>query len=270
MCRIEFWDFIEKSSYITTILGLYYIAVQVTLQKKKDRLELILRLSNDFYNNDKLQGVFEYLDQDKKSVSEINQELEELIREGNDIKLTGRDNMLKEIHINIYFNFFNSIAILVQENVVEKELAMQLFRYQLEKTFCYSIMFKYMEDYGFEKLKLLLPDELFTYGTLSSPIDRSKIVELGSCSNDLLNNEQIVLSDFEIVDVHSIQIYKGMIPSKKGGHVLGTILKIKEKASWSELFSKLDQYEEVDTLYERKIIQINDTKKYVWTYLKKN
>lgn len=268
---MDFWNCIENFANVFTILGIVFIYYQIHLQTKKDKFELIIQLSNDFYNNDKLQGVFEFLDEDGKKISEINQALEKVIWQGEVIKRGDRnENSIKEIHFNIYFNFFNSIAVLVEEKVVKKELAMQLFRYQLEKTFCYPIMFKYMEDFGFEKLKLLLPDELFTYGTLSSPTDRSKIVELGSCANDLINKEQIVLSDFEIVDVHSDQIYKGMIPSKKGGHVLGTILKIKEKASWSELFSKLDQYEEVDTLYERKIIRINDTRKYVWTYLKKN
>lgn len=270
MCSIEFWDSVEKLSYLATIVGLIYIAVQVTLQKKKDRLELILRLSNDFYNNDKLQGVFEYLDQDNKSISEINSELEKLIWEGKDIPLPGNNSVLKEIHINIYFNFFNSIAVLVEEKVVTKELVMQLFRYQLEKTFCYPVMFKYMEEYGFEKLKLLLPDTLFTYGTLSNPADRSKITELKSCANDLENTGQFNLKNYHLIEVEADKVYKGMIPAKRGGQVLGTLVQIKEKACWTELFSSLDLYEEVDTLYDRRIIQLNDTKKYAWTYLKKN
>jgi gamma-glutamylcyclotransferase (GGCT)/AIG2-like uncharacterized protein YtfP len=254
---------------IASIAGVGFIAYQIRLQARKNKLELILKLSNDFYNNDKLQVVFEYLDQDKKSISEINKELENLIWQGIEIKIPDDNTIIKEIHFNIYLNFFNSIAVLVDENVVKKELAMQLFNYQLEKTFAYPAMIKYMEDYNFVKIKLLLPDTIFTYGTLSDPSQRKSIPELENCASSLSNGESIRLKNYELVDVEADQIYKGMVPSKKGTHVLGTLVAIKEKSSWFELFSSLDLYEEVDTLYDRKIIQLNDSKQYVWTYMKK-
>jgi gamma-glutamylcyclotransferase (GGCT)/AIG2-like uncharacterized protein YtfP len=270
MWNIEFWKIVEQLSYIATIGGLIFIACQLYQQRKKDQLELILRLTNDFYNNDKLQGVFEYLDHDNKSISEINQELEKILWEGIEIKLKDNKTIIKEIHFNIYLNFFNSIAVMVQENVVDKKIVMQLFSYQLSKTFCYPIMFKYMEEYGFEKLKLILPDSLFTYGTLRNPSDRNDIPELRSCVNNLVNTKQVDLQDYELVDVQADNIYMGMIPSKKGGFVPGTVLKISKNANWADLFSSLDIYEEVDTLYDRKIIQLNNKTKFVWTYLKKN
>lgn len=269
MCTIEFWKIVEQLSYIATIGGLIFIACQLYQQRKKDQLELILRLTNDFYNNDKLQGVFEYLDQDNKSISEINQELEKILWEGIEIKLKDNKTVIKEIHFNIYLNFFNSIAVMEQENVIDKKIVMQLFRYQLSKTFCYPVMFKYMEEYGFEKLKLILPDSLFTYGTLSNHSDRINIEELNSCVHNLVNIKQVDLQNYVLEEVQSDKVYKGMIPSKKGGFVQGTVLKICKNANWADLFRSLDLYEEVDTLYDRKIIQLNRTKKYVWVYLKK-
>jgi gamma-glutamylcyclotransferase (GGCT)/AIG2-like uncharacterized protein YtfP len=262
-------EYLEFFSFIATIVGLLYIALQIRLQKKKDRVELILKLSNDFYNNDKLQGVFEYLDQDKKCISEINDELERLIVEGTPINVPDSNAIIKEINLNIYFNFFNSIAVLVDEKVASTDLAMKLFRYQLEKTFCFPILLKYMEDYGFEKIKRLLPDAIFTYGTLSDPSQRHNIPELNSCADHLINMDQFLLEDYEIIDVEADKTYKGMIPSKNGQTVLGELVHIEKNASWSNTFNCIDLYEEVDTLYDRKIIKLNNTKKYAWTYLKK-
>jgi hypothetical protein len=51
--------------------------------------------------------------------------------------------------------------------------------------------------------------------------------------------------------------------------VEGSEVRIEPHADWTKLFDKLDYYEEVDSLYYRAIIEVNDTNHFIWVYLKK-
>lgn len=229
-------------------------------QEKKDKVEIVMRLYSDFFNNQKFQNLFEIIDQD--DFNQANQDFEKL--------LSGQQvEEIKEVNLSQYMNFFNSLAILAKEGVIEQDIVLQMFKYQLEKTFSYVAMIRYMENYGFDKIKYLLPDVIFTYGTLCDSDARKSIPEIKDCIQYLENNEVFNLVGYELVDVLADQVYKGLISSNTQNQVPGTLLKIVDKSIWYDLFSGLDTYEEVEALYDRKIIQLNDTKRYAWVYMKK-
>jgi hypothetical protein len=260
---------------IATVLSLFFLGKQILaqneqlekqnqqilLQENKDKIEIVLKLYSDFFNNQNFQNLFEIIDQDP-----INNSKKTFVK-----LISGEQiNKVKEVHLSQYMNYFNTIAILIEDGVVDKKIILKIFQYQLEKTFSHIELIKYMENFGFNKIKLLLPDVLFTYGTLSDPDNRKSIPELNESFEYLINTSVFVLNDYEIIDIQSDKIYKGMIYSINGGKVPGNLVHIKEKSNWSLIFSSIDKYEEAGELYERKIIQLNDTNDYVWVYLKKN
>lgn len=178
-------------------------------------------------------------------------------------------NHINEVHLSQYMNYFNSLAILSKEGVIEQHIVLQMFKYQLEKTFSFVALIKYMEDFGFDNIKHLLPDTIFTYGTLCEPEARNTILEIKNYAHLLENDALYDLKGYEIVDVTADKVYMGLIPSETDQIVSGRLLKIRGKSRWYNLFSSLDLYEEVEALYDRKIIQLNDTNRYVWVYIKK-
>ena len=98
---------------------------------------------------------------------------------------------------------------------------------------------------------------------------RKSIPEIKDCIQYLENNEIFSIVGYELVDVLADQVYKGLISSNTQSQVPGRLLKIVDKSIWYDLFSSLDTYEEVEALYDRRIIQLNDTKRYAWVYMKK-
>lgn len=251
---------LEQLGYIATIFGLAYIAYQVRLQKVKDRTELILKLSNDFFNNKKFQQVFELIDEDPPAIP--NQRLRAII-EG------AQDHTVKEIHLNIYFNFFNSIAILVDERIIDRSLALRIFRYQLEKTFALPVMLEYMEAYGFEKIKAILPSECFFYGTLQDPTARLENPDIEAVAPQLHDAGPATLSGYTTAEVPGTIPYRGLVAGDPTATVRGRLARIAPGAAWTELFTSLDRYEEVGVLYDRRILRMNESQRYVWAYLKR-
>jgi uncharacterized membrane protein len=147
---------ISKGSNIATIisaaisfLGIFGIIYQLDKQGKKEKIELILKLSADFYNNDKHMGIFEIIDKDENDPLEVEKRENELKRliEGHPV-----NKEIKEIHLNAYLNFFNSLAVLVEEGVVDKNTIRNIFNYQLKKTFASNNLKEYMTNYEFKKV----------------------------------------------------------------------------------------------------------------------
>jgi hypothetical protein len=261
---------IEIAAAVVTIIGFIGIIIQLKLQKKKDRTELILRLSSEFFNNSKYMSVFKILDSD--SLSDCNNAIRKII-EGGEIKSVDGKPIegVEEIDLNSYMNFFNSLALLVEEKIVSQSDVMKLFRYQLEKTFASVEMLRYMEDYGFDRIKTILPKSFFFYGTLQSESDREVLEDVNEISSYLSNSNEIDLSGYKIIAVGPNDEYKGLVKSKGEDlpPVEGSEVRIEPHADWTKLFDKLDYYEEVGSLYTRAIIEVNDANHFIWVYLKK-
>lgn len=261
---------IEITAAIVTIIGFIVLVIQLMLQKKKDRFELILRLSAEFFNNPKYMSLFKILDSDK--LVDCNASIRKIIAGGEIGSVDGKAiDGVEEIDLNSYMNFFNSLAILEEEGIVEQSDIMKLFRYQLEKTFASIEMIRYMEDYGFERIKSILPQSFFFYGTLQSESNREVLEDVNEISSYLSNGREIDLSGYKIVSVGPNDEYKGLVKSR--GEALppveGSEVLIEPHADWTKLFDKLDYYEEVGSLYTRAIIEVNKKRYYVWVYLKK-
>ncbi len=257
-------------SYLVAIIGFIGIIWQLDSQRRKERVELVLKLSSDFFNNDKFMAVFNILDSDH--LSDCNALIKKIIN-GEVVQSVDGEKIygVKEIHLNAYMNFFNSLAILKEEGIVEQSDIMKLFRYQLERTFASVEMIRYMEDYGFERIKSILPQSFFFYGTLQSESDRKVIEDVKEISSYLRNGKGIDLSGYKIVSVGPNDEYKGLVKSRgeKLPKVKGRKVCIERHADWTKLFDKLDCYEEVDSLYIRAIIEVKKGRQYVWVYLKK-
>lgn len=245
---------------IPTLITVYLLRRQIKSEDKKDRVETVMKLFNDYFNNENFQSVFEIIDQDDliKSKNEI-----EMILSGGEI------NGIKETHLSQYFNYFNAIAILVREKIIEKHIVLEMFKYQLEKTFSHLPLIKYIEDFGFVKVKIILPDVLFTYGTLSDYTFRELNPELKSCTKYLSNSHELTISGYQLEEVKSDKVYKALVFGERICKVSGTIVRIKDDSNLYNLFNCLDNYEEVDSLYDRKIIMLPDKNSYAWVYMKK-
>lgn len=261
---------IDISIGVITFCSLVVIAIQLCRQKKKDKVELILNLSADFFHNERFKLVFKILDGD--SIEECNQAVAAVVSGKNSVTIDGQEiKGIEEVDINAYMNFFNSLAILVEENVVDAQMVMKLFRYQLEKTFASTEMIKYMEVYGFERIKRILPQKFFFYGTLQNKEQRKENKYLQKVYQFLQKDKKKKIKGYVLEKVLTDQEYLGLVKSKNGStdETRGTLVSITKNASWTTLFTDLDDYEEVGVLYNRCIIQINGRKNYAWVYLKK-
>jgi hypothetical protein len=261
---IELSKYSDSASIISIFVsatGIFLLIRQLKEQSKKEKIELILKLSADFYNNEKFMYVFEILDQDDLNL--INKDLK-IIIEG------GSVNEVKEIYLNNYMNFFNSLAILVEDNVVLKNDIMKLFRYQLEKTFASEEIIYYMEEFGFERIKMLLPNEFFFYGTLKFEDEREKNNDLKEVTHFLKNKREYSLNNYCLEYVGNEEEYFGMVKCKGilQKPIQGTFVYITKNSNWYKLFKDLDYYEEVGVLYNRCILLL-DSNKYTWVYMKK-
>ena len=234
--------------------------LQFENQIRKDKVEIILKLYSDFFNNQNFQRLFEILDQDDFQKAKV--EIDSIIA-------NEQVNNVKEIHLSQYLNFFNSLALLTKDGVVEKSILLQMFKYQLEKPFSFVSVIKYMEDFGFNSIKSLLPDRIFTYGTLSDSEVRNTIKEINHCEKYIENGDLMTVSGYELEEVSADKVYFGLVNSDPDNFVSGRTLKIKDKANWHDLFSIFDRYEEVGLLYDRRILVFNEGNEYVWVYMKR-
>lgn len=260
---------LEILASVATIVGFAFIYCQLRLQIKKDRIELILKLSADFFNNNKFMSIFKILDSNR--LDDCNKSIK-LIISGNEInKVDGNTiDKVEEVDLNSYMNFFNSLAILVEEKIVSQSDVMKLFRYQLEKTFASIEMIKYMEEYGFDRIKILLPKGFFFYGSLKDSNSRYENPDIAEVIESLRDRKFQKLYGYRESITGSNNEYKAIIKSNNvRDFVNGRFVEICNNVSWSKLIETLDIYEEVDVLYLRTIIQIKKSKEYVWVYLKK-
>ncbi len=252
------------------MFGFGGIVLQLWWQKKKEKTELILKLYAEFFNNSKYMSVFKILDSEK--LIDVNASIRNIIA-GDEIESIDGEAIegVEEIDLNSYMNFFNSLAVLVEERIVSQSDVMKLFRYQLEKTFASIEMIRYMEDYGFERVKKLLPQSFFFYGTLQNEKDREALPEVKEIAKFLKNGNDTKLENFKIESVGPNHEYKGLVKVKgeKGTSVKGCRINILENSDWTKIFTILDHYEEIDELYVRAIVKLNNNDKYYWIYLKK-
>ena len=225
----------------------------------------------DFYQNESFRRVFKLIDQE--DLLSANKAIDDILFNDRELET------VQEIDFNAYLNFFNSLALLVEEKVVHRDMVMRVFRYQLEKTYSIHPLIRYSEQYGFERVLKLLPDKFFFYGKLLNQSTRRIIPEIKDVLDDLIDIKQnIQLDGFFLEEVLADERYSGMVPSRKGGStVSGGFVKINSTANWYDLFTTLDQYEEVPNLYERVIIEIpkqgrfwftRKSNDYVWVYMK--
>lgn len=245
---------------IPTLITVWLLSSQIKIEDKKDRVETVMKLFNDYFTNENFQSVFEIIDQDdvNKSKNEI-----EIILSGGEV------NGIKETHLSQYFNYFNAIAILVREKIIDQHIVLEMFKYQLERTFSHLSLIQYVEDFGFNKVKILLPNGIFTYGTLSDPTFRKLNPELKGCAKYLGNGSAITLNGYNLEEVKSDKVYKALVHGEKICEVSGIIVRITDNSNLHELFTCLDHYEEVDSLYDRKIIWLPKNNSYAWVYMKK-
>jgi hypothetical protein len=257
----KYSDIASIISIFVSVIGIFLLLRQLKEQSKKEKIELILKLSADFYNNEKLMSVFEFIDRRDPNI--INKDLKKII-EGGCVK------GFKEINLNNYMNFFNSLAILIEDNVVLKNDIMKLFRYQLEKTFALEEIIYYMEEFGFERIKMLLPNEFFFYGTLKFEFDREKEDNLKDVYHFLKNKKEYSLTNYCLESVGSKNEFMGMVKCA-GFHqkpVKGFFVSIAKNSNWYKLLKDLDYHEDVGNLYNRCIVLL-DGNKYTWVYMKK-
>ena len=137
-----------------SLLGLYFIYLQLKQQQKANKIELVTKLSSEFYNNENYMGIFELIDIDEKDHKQAEKRSETLkiIIDGGIIDTGQNVIKIKEIHLNAYMNFFNSLAVLVEGGFVEKKMVTDIFNYQLKKTFSAFELKEYIMQFGFEKV----------------------------------------------------------------------------------------------------------------------
>lgn len=256
-----------------TAIGLAFLVIQIRGQRKKEKLELVTSLFRDFYQNESFKRVFQLIDQE--DVHSAGSTIDEILNKNAII------DTVQEIDFNAYLNFFNSLALLVEEGVIRREMVMRVFRYQLEKTYAIHPLISYSEQYGFNRVLKLLPDKFFFYGKLLNHSARRIIPEIKDVLDDLIDvKKSIQLKGFALEEVVADERYSGMVPSRIGGSIVsGGLVKINSTANWHRVFTTLDEYEEVPYLYERVIIEIprqsmfwfpRKSKDYVWVYMKAN
>ena len=134
----------------------------------------------------------------------------------------------------------------------------------------HSNIFMYGDTFCYERMANFRNSIVEALEYLKTDADKEQFLKNSSDIIQYLeNNEIFSIVGYELVDVLADQVYKGLISSNTQSQVPGRLLKIVDKSIWYDLFSSLDTYEEVEALYDRKIIQLNDTKRYAWVYMKK-
>ncbi len=248
---------------IIGLITILYIRKEFNLQKQKNNAEHLIQLHREFYNDIKIMTMFELLDSENSK--EVNEKLKEIINsDTNDIvkfKIAGKEYGLIETDLNIFMNYLNTIAILVEEGSIEKELVYKLFKYQIERIFIHQAIIEYMEKYNFDRIKKLLPQKFFFYGTLMNRQERLKIEGVNKVDHFLessdepyvLEGKSLEFVKIDEVNYPILNINNSLCenPSK----IQGRLVKIEKEANWSTLFSALDEYE--GHLYKRSIIELS-------------
>jgi hypothetical protein len=259
---------IEFFKFFGTWIPIVILWFQFNRQKKNDRTALILKLFNDFFTNDKLIKVFNFLDVDYSLDRDGKIRAILIGDEKNEIQPSEQDFV-------VYLNYFNSLAILCEEKVFSRDMVLNMFRYQLQKTFSYASIMEYVELYGFEKIKFILPNEFFFYGTLKDEKSRKNIVEISEkVKSALIDSRTAKVLNFKYGKNKLDEKYMALYRAEASSFVFGNLIQISKDATWHLLFKQLDEYEEVPILYDRVIIKTGKSlfskSTFAWAYIGKN
>lgn len=252
-------DFFDWMAIISGFITIFYIVMQFNLQKQKYNAEYLIQLHREFYNDSKIMKVFEFLDSENpKKVNEI---LKKIINEEtNERNIDGIEIDIRETDLNIFMNYLNTVAILVEEGSIKKELVYKLFKYQISQIFVHNEIIRYMEKYNFERIKKILPQKFFFYGTLMNSRERLKIEGVNQVNHFLESSDKPyeleghALEFVEIDEVSYPILISNSFRDDNSTKVHGRLVKIENKANWSALFGALDEYE--GDLYKRSIIEL--------------
>ena len=264
---------------ISTAIGLLGLAYQYWQQNKVHKFELVMNLYRELFLNDKFMRILKVIDEE--SLIDRNKEIQRIINDEHCGNAYDQEK-ISENDLVSFLNFFNSLAILTENKVLSKSDILDVFQYQIEKLFTTIVLLKYMEDYQFDRIKKIVPDMFFFYGSLSDSNRRNEIMEIVAIKNSLIDVERNVkLDDYNKVEnVRPDSPYPFIIKSN-GDHCRGNLVKMSEKASWYEVLKGLDDYEEVvskdgtEPLYSRRILKLENglTRKilhcknrFVWAY----
>lgn len=271
------WDAVTA---ITTFLGIFGLVCQIRRQNKIDKFELIMNLYRELFLNDKFMRILKVIDEE--SLIERNKEIQRIIDDEHCGNAYDQEK-ISESDLVSFLNFFNSLAILTENKVLSKSVILDVFQYQIEKLFTTIALIKYMEDYKFNRIKKIVPDMFFFYGSLSDSDRRKEMNEIDSINESLIDVEtNVKLDGYKKVDNVRPDSPYPVIMKINGHHCHGNLVKMSENASWYEVFKGLDDYEEVvskdgtEPLYSRRILKLENglTRKilhcenrFVWTYV---
>ena len=244
------------------------------MQNKREKFELVLNLFRDLFLNDRFMSLLEILEED--SISKSNERLKTIIDKTQSVDDNGRNDITEKDLIS-FLNFFNSLSILVENQVIPKKTVLDIFKYQFEMIFSSIALIEYIEKYQFDKIKSIMPSNFFFYGTLINKSKRSKINELKGINDFLTDKKKLVkLSDYIIQDQVRPNLNYPTLVKSIGNSCTGNLVSIDKNASWTEIFETLDNYEEVNddtehgsALYKRCIVKLGATDDgYAWVYIK--
>jgi hypothetical protein len=269
---------------IATTVTVIFLYSQIRMQRNKDNTELIFNLYREFYSNPINSQLFSIIDDDDKNFEDeflLNQVIETIILSEPfklDIK-TEREviekrfeiKLPREIDLSNYMNFFNSLGLLIKENKDIYKITNNIFDYQIKKTFAHPTLIGYMYKGKFCGMlefnrKISIP--FFFYGTLKNPTERQE--NIGDWKWE--PNDECRLYGYTSIEISNNEgIYPALIEAKDS-YVSGVYTKV-EITNFFKFFKKIDTYEEVGNLYERRLdwVNLNDTnkKKLCWIYYKK-
>lgn len=256
---------------IPTLVSLIFVERQLRMQNKREKLELVLNLYRELFLNNRFMSILGVLDENP--ISKRNEGIKTII----DKTQSGADNEITEKDLISFLNYFNSLSILVENHVMTKEFVLDIFKYQIQAIFSSINLIEYIEDYQFDKMKRLVPSNFFFYGTLIDKSKRSNINDLKGI-NDFLTDQgtPVKLSDYVIQDQVRPNLFYPALIKSIGNSCIGNLVSIDKKASWTEIFKTLDNYEEVNgdtehgsALYKRCIVKLDATDNgYAWAYVK--
>ena len=271
---------LDAVTAISTFIGLFFLAYQYWQQNKVQKFELVMNLYRELFLNDKFMRILKVIDEE--SLIDRNKEIQRIINDEHCGNAYDQEKISESDFVS-FLNFFNSLAILTENNVLSKSVILDVFQYQIEKLFTTIALIKYMEDYQFNRIKKIVPDMFFFYGSLSDRDRRKEINEIDTINDSLIDVETNVKLDgyIKVDNVRPDSPYP-VIMKINGHHCHGNLVKMSENASWYEVLKGLDDYEEVvskdgtEPLYSRRILKLenglkrrilNCENRFVWTYV---
>lgn len=271
---------LDAVTAISTFIGLFFLAYQYWQQNKVHKFELVMNLYQELFLNDKFMRILKVIDEE--SLIDRNKEIQLIINDEHSGNACDQEK-ISESDLVSFLNFFNSLAILTENKVLSKSDILDVFQYQIEKLFTTIALIKYMEDYQFNRIKKIVPDMFFFYGSLSDRNRRKEINEIDAINDSLIDVEpNVKLDGYKKVDNVRPDSPYPVIMKINGHHCHGNLVKMSENASWYDVFKDLDDYEEVVSkdgtkpLYSRRILKLENglTRKilhcenrFVWTYV---